>query len=81
MLGLHPGVQEDAPEPVCEVLDVRVGEGARLREEGGVLAQPLLDARVQEVLGDVQAFRRHLGHGNLARHRPIMDSRRASGNP
>ena len=38
-------------------------------------------AGVEEVVGDVQAFRRLEGHGSLVALLPIMDARPETGNP
>ena len=49
--------------------------------ERDTLPAALADALVEEEIGDVQSFRRHWGHGKLARAAPMMDALRANGNP
>src|SRR5439155_26060143 len=68
LLGLDAGLGEYVAEPVRQRLDLPVGERTRVGEHGGPMALPFTHAGVEEVVGDVELFRRLEAHRD--RYRP-----------
>lgn len=62
---LDTGGSQDVTEAVGELLDLGIGEVARVRPERDPLTSPFLDACIQEVLGDIELFGVHDGHGPM----------------